>query len=457
MEMFSFSRTHHVKDGLPVLPGRLPIVGHLLGFTLGRNPVDVMLEARERLGPLFWTDSGFGNWTLICTEPEVFEVLRNRVTTSAHFQDIVGVFVGKSLLGQDGPPHHHMRSALNSPFTPRGMTAARVGETTAEMIAAQLAGWSSDGVAILEQTQKVTLDIIFRIMGIEADELDEWRKNYREFMLSGFAFPLDVPFSPRRRGLRARAWLDDKLRGIFRGVGEDSAPSFLKSIVQGRDDEGRGLTEQELLDNTRLLVLAGHETTASTMAWLAINVAQRPDLWDKLCEEARNGSDLPRTPQELKAYPFAEALFRETLRLYPPAPSTSRKTTDWITLCHHRIPPGTMVGVPVGVLGRHPALHEAPERFDPGRWLGRSGAPTPLELVPFGGGPHFCLGYNLAWMEVVQFAVAMARALDARGVRPRLANGPAPRQWYTPLGHPTATTRIEFAPSNASRTDRTAS
>jgi hypothetical protein len=60
-------------------------------------------------------------------------------------------------------------------------------------------------------------------------------------------------------------------------------------------------------------------------------------------------------------------------------------------------------------------------------------------------------------MEVVQFAVALARELDARGVRPRLADGPAPEQRYTPLGRPTPATRIEFAPSSSSRTDRAAS
>jgi cytochrome P450 monooxygenase len=457
MEIFSFNGSHRIKDGLPVLPGRLPVVGHMPSILLGGNPIHAMLEARERLGPLFWIDAGFGNWTLVCTEPEVFEVLRNRVTTSTHLQDVVGVFVGTSLIGQDGSPHHHMRSALNPPFTPRGIAAARVGEMTAELIAEQIAGWDSKGIVILDQTQKVALDIIFRIMGIEARELDDWRHQYREFLLSAFAFPFDVPFSPRRRGLRARAWLDERLREIFGALGEHGEPSFLRSIVHARDDEGQRLTERELLDNMRLLVLAGHETTASTMAWLAIVLAQRPDLWDTLCEEARKGPGLPRTPQELKAYPFAEALFRETLRLYPPAVSTSRKTTESITLCHHRIPPGTMVGVPVGVLGRHPALHEAPERFNPGRWLGKSGAPTSLELVPFGGGPHFCLGYHLAWMEVVQFAVALARELDARGLRPRLADGPAPEQRYMPLGRPTPTTRIEFAPSRSSRTDRAVS
>src|SRR5262249_37141336 len=139
--------------------------------------------------------------------------------------------------------------------------------------------------------------------------------------------------------------------------------SFLASLVQARDAEGAVLVEEDLLDNLRLLVLAGHETTASTMAWMVITLAQRPDLWDALRDEAARAPGTRRTPQEVRAYPFAEALFRETLRLRVPVPILSRKVVEPLTLSGRAIRVGTVVGVPVGVLGRHPALFADPMRF----------------------------------------------------------------------------------------------
>jgi cytochrome P450 monooxygenase len=324
------------------------------------------------------------------------------------------------------------------------MIASAIGEVTASIIGARLGAWDARAVTILEETQAIALEIIFRVMGIRSDEMSTWRVKYQEFLLAGVPLTLDVPFSPRRRAKRARAWLDARLGAIVAATRDGQEKSLLRALIDARDERGEGLTDQELLDNLRLLALAGHETTASTMAWVAITLARRPDLCEALVKEAGAAEAIPRSPEEARAYRFAEGLFREAVRLYPPVAFTSRRMTDWVTLCHHRIAPGTLVGVPLGAIGRHPKVHPDPMRFDPGRWMGRSTPPTPIEIASFGGGHHFCLGYHFAWMEVVQFAVAFARELARREVRPSLADGPAPVLEYSPLGHPTRRTRLEF-------------
>jgi cytochrome P450 family 117 subfamily A len=440
-------RARHTRDGLPVLPGALPLVGHTLYFSsFGRDTIDVLCEARDALGPLFWINVGLRNWMIACVEPEGFELLKSRSATSAHYQDGIGVFVGQSMLGQDGAAHRHMRSAMNGPFAPRGMAASGVAELTATIIDAHV-GALGTRVTILEETRRIALEVIFRIMGVPSGELDAWRTQFDRFVLSAFALPVEVPLSPVWWGKRARGWLDARLSAMIaaaRGVVPEQ--SFLAALVHAHDEEGTRLTEGELCDNLRLLALAGHETTASTMAWMIILLAQRPDLWDALVDEARRAPRTPRTPEEVRAYPFAEALFRETLRLRVPVPILSRQVHEPLTLCGYLVRPGTVIAVPVGVLGRHPSLFPDPLRFDPGRWLGRAGAPSPIETAAFGGGAHFCLGYHLAWTELVQFAIAFAREVDRRGARPRLI-GRAPRQWYMPFGHPSAGTRIELGPA----------
>src|SRR5262249_25650558 len=122
-------RKSGTRDGFPVLHASLPFFGHMLYFSsFGRDTIDVLCEVRDALGPLFWVNVGMNNWLLVSVEPEGFEVLKNRGTTSTHQQDTLGVFVGHSMLGQDGAPHHHVRSAMNGPFAPRGMTASGVAE-----------------------------------------------------------------------------------------------------------------------------------------------------------------------------------------------------------------------------------------------------------------------------------------------------------------------------------------
>jgi cytochrome P450 len=261
-------------------------------------------------------------------------------------------------------------------------------------------------------------------------------------MLLAIALPENIPGSPAWFGNRARLWLNDRLRAMIARVrrsGEEHG--FLPALMNSRDDEGRALGDDELIDNLRLLFLAGHETSASTMAWMVAHLASDPEAWRRLREEALAAPGLPCSPRELRDFPYAEGVFREALRLHPPVGNDARRVVDDLTLDGHLIPRGDTVSIPILLLSRDPDLYPEPDTFRPERWLGRTGGLTPNEMVQFGGGPHFCLGYHLAWMEVVQFAVAMARHLPARG--PRLEGAfPAPR--YLPLHHPSARFEARF-------------
>jgi cytochrome P450 monooxygenase len=163
-----------------------------------------------------------------------------------------------------------------------------------------------------------------------------------------------------------------------------------------------------------------------------------------LSDEAHS-CEPPASPAELKSFPVAEALFREVLRLYPPLSLTTRETTDAISIAGHSIPRGTVLGIPLGALARDPELFPDPDRFDLSRWFGRKTPPSPIELAPFGGGPHFCLGYHLAWMESVLFIVSLVKQMQARRLRPRLVSRSKPRQVFLPLGHPSGGTQVLFA------------
>ena len=432
------------KDGIPVLPGALPLVGHI-PMTLGDAPA-FLREASERMGPLFWTRSLGAHMHLVCMGEPGFELLKNRVTSNEYMKEQAGDFIGDALLSRDGAPHRTLRSAMSGPFTPRGLTASGAAALSAEVIDASLAQLPSGPFSPLVHTQRLALDIIFRVMGIDRSEMDAFNHHYREFVLGALPLRITVPYGPLWRSLRGRRWLDEHFsRLIIAARGRTDMQGTLAALLAARDERGEALTESDLVQNLRLVALAGHETSASVMAWLGIVLAQRPELWERLREESVAAPDLPRSPEELKRHPFAEAMFREVLRLYPPLATTARQTTEELTLHGKTVAQGTMVTVPLGVYGHDPALYPEPERFLPERWMGRRQPPSALETAPFGGGPHFCLGYHLAWMEVVQFAVGLARELARRGLRPRLAAGSAPPKLrYLPFGQPPKKTRLEL-------------
>jgi cytochrome P450 monooxygenase len=432
-----------LREDIPILPGELPLVGHapfLLGDMLG-----YVRNAAARMGPLFWMKNLDTEYTLVCMGEPGFELLKNRVTSSEFIREQAADFVGDSLLSRDGPPHRSLRSAMSGPFTPRGLTSSGAAALSAEVIEEYVARLPERPFSLLVQTQGLALDIIFRVMGIDRAELEAWNRNYRDFIMAALPLKVDLPFSPLRRARRGRQWLDARFSQLIAATrGRPDMPGTLSALLAERDDEGRALGEEDLIQNLRLLALAGHETSASVMAWVGIELARRPELWEKLREEAMAVPGLPRSPEELKRHPFAEALFREVLRLYPPVAFTAREALADLELYGKRVPRGTKVTIPIGTYGYDAALFPEPERFEPSRWLGRRSPPTAIETAAFGGGPHFCLGYHLAWVEVVQFATALAREATRRGLRPRLAPGAEPKLRYMPFGQPPKRTLLEF-------------
>lgn len=435
------------RDGIPAMPGDFPLVGHMPTFY--RDVPEALQEARNTLGPLFWVRV-FGNrWWLLWTEQESLELLKNKVVSSANQKDINPALLGDSLITIDGARHHRTRSAMNGAFMPRGIEASRLGAVTADMIDARVRGWAQKReITILGETQELTLDIIFRIMGIEPGDLVWWRKQYLDVLSDPLNTAIKLPGFPAYRAEQARNNLDRRLLEIIgdvrRSAGTPGGSSgLIAAMVQGRSDDGQALSDTELLDNIRVLILAGHETTASAMAWVVIALARHPELWEELGAEARKAPSTPTVPQEVRSYQFAEGLFRETVRLYSPTQVIYRKASAGLTIRDHRIPEGTTVGACITLLLRNAATYAPdPERFNPGRWRGRP--VSSLETLPFGSGPHFCIGYHFAWMEVVQLSIALAREMARAGLRPRLLGDPNPRPVYLPFTQPPRKTRIAF-------------
>ncbi len=417
--------------------GGLPLVGHMI--PLLRDLPGVMSSLRasgDRIQRLHVP----GSYDIyLWSEPESFDLFNDQSTSSAHFVEMAEIITGRTaIISSDGADHRHRRKAASHPFTPRGLTMSGVSAVIGEVVgdrAERIVGQPS--VVLLEETREVALDIIFRIMGVPPEELRLWAQQYRT-MLNSVSVPFPkwpIPGLPYRSALKARSWVDERLMGYIQTARSDpKATGLVAEWVRGQEDEQWALSDQELLDNLRLLAFAGHETTASVMAWMASYAATHPQVHDRLMLEALAAEGLPQTPQQMGDFPYTEAVFRECLRLHPPSAITSRRLTEATVIAGYSLPEGTVVGIPIWLFCQDATLYPEPETFNPERWLGDRHGLTPIETSVFGGGRHFCLGYHMAWVEAVQFTVALMRRLHESGKRLEMSS--LPGEVYFPILSP---------------------
>jgi cytochrome P450 family 117 subfamily A len=439
-----FARAPLRRKGLPVAPGGFPLVGHLPA--LYRDLPGLFRRSRAELGPLFWVALGRRTWLLVCSGAAGLDVLQSPAFSSTHLQRGASLIAGRSVLAQDGEVHRRMRGAMRPPFLPRGLTAGKVAALMANALVALTERWLARGKArVLSDVQEVTIEIMFRMLGVGLADVAAWRVNYRELLLSNLGIDVDLPLSPMRRAARARAWIDAELLELVRRArSRPDDESLLATLARATDEQGRGLADDELVDNLRLLVLAGHETISATLAWIVLTLGTRGDLWRALQEEVPAAAEVPTTPEEARRFPFAEGLFRETVRMHPPFSVITRITKQPVVLHDREIPTRTVVAADLWGIGRDLETFVHPEEVLPSRWMGRHAPPSPIEVSQFGAGSHFCLGYHVAWLEAVQFIVALVRTMGRAGRRPLLSS-PLPRPIFVPTEHPPASVEVTFA------------
>jgi cytochrome P450 len=431
------------RGDYPIARGNLPLIGHLadVHFELPA----FLARSRAELGDVFWISLGRRVWILYVCGAQSLQALQMGVFSNTHLQRQKGIVLiaGKSLLTQDGDNHRRMRNAMHATFLPRGLNSAKVGARVAVALEELTRRWATQGHAyVLRDTRDTALSVIFELFGIARADVPTFRSRYEDLILSNLGIDLDFPGAPIRRARSARVWIDRSFSSLVSGArARPQQDTLLDSLAQPAADGS--LNDEELIDNLRLVILAGHETIASIMAWITLRVAADGALWDALCAEVGD-APIPTTIEEAKRFPLAEAVFRETVRMHPPFSFTTRMALQDTVLGNHSIRARTAVGVDLYGAGRDAAVFPRPESFDPTRWLGRTTPPTVSELAQFGGGPHFCLGYHLAWLEAVEHIVALVRSMRAAKKRPAL-KGALPTPRFLSTEHPSGSTLVQFS------------
>ncbi|MEL7452616.1 MAG: cytochrome P450, partial [Pseudomonadota bacterium] len=187
------------------------------------------------------------------------------------------------------------------------------------------------------------------------------------------------------------------------------------AVIDARDTEtGKGFTREELIDQLGVFFLAGHETTASVLTWVFYILATRPEILARVREEVRDiTNDGPVTFDLAKRLTFVRSVFKETLRLYPPITFMPRIAMHAGRIGKFKVKQGALIMIAPWTIHRHHAYWQAPDAFDPDRFMpGREDEILPGTYIPFGLGPHTCVGAGFATIEAALIIARLARRFD---------------------------------------------
>jgi cytochrome P450 len=393
---------------------------------LGR-PIQLMERCARLYGDMFTLRvMGVGNAVFI-SNPEVIkevftakpEMMRAGESNS-FLEPVVG---SRSILVLDGPSHMRQRKLMLPPF--HGQRMESYGQLIDDVAERELAGWPvGRPFALRPHTQAITLEIIMRaVFGVdEADRLAELGRRLTHFMDTGTGpirfISAQMPLLQHRFGtdrspwaqfVAARAAVDELLHDEIRR--RRAAPDLaqrediLSLLVQARDEDGNRMTDDELRDELMTLLVAGHETTATALAWAFELMLRSPEALARLEQETAEGGE-----------EYLDAVIKETLRLRPVLPIVGRILTQDVTLGGYELPAGTMVAPCIYLTHRRADVYPEPDRFKPERFLGVQ--PDTYAWLPFGGSIRRCLGASFAMFEMKVVIPVVLRALRLRAASP---------------------------------------
>lgn len=397
-----------------------------------RDPIETLREWQGRYGHTFTVDR-LGVPTVMTADPELIGEIygtRDPELFDAVLPASLDVLLGpQSLLMLSGRPHQHARKLMTPPF--HGERMRGWAATMAEAARRAFAG--SGEIRAAERTQQATLEVIVRVVFGVADEarvaefmaaINAWTLAVRSGFLFFRALQHDFlglsPFARYRRALeRVDALLLDQ---IARTRANPGGTDVLSGLVEARYDDGSAMDDLTIRDHLRTLLFAGHETTATILAWALYFVHRDPAILRKATAElAALGPD--PAPELLTRLPYLGAIIDETLRMRPITVDTHRLLRKPWQLGEWQLPAGSAVCAATTLLHHRPDLWPEPERFDPERFLVER--PQPNTFIPFGGGAHRCLGATFAKFEaaVVLGVVLRERTLELRSERVEWVRG----------------------------------
>jgi cytochrome P450 len=407
----------------PLVP--LPRLAQMLRFN--QRQIEYVFGSRRRLGEVFQMRTLLPENFVITSHPDHVRSLFTAtpeqapsLTGESPLRPILGT---GSVLTAVGPRHMRQRKLLLPPF--HGEAIERYTAMIADAAEREIDKWSLNRpFALAPRMQAITLDVIMAgIFGIEGRPERGTPEHRMRLTVKHLVNASTSPFA--QIGELMNIGRDEAVGLTKLGVGILDRPTYaviearrrdehleerrdiLSLLLQARTEDGEAMDDKEVRDELLTLVLAGHETTANSLAWAWERLVRNPAAHEALREAVRTGEGDEEQ---------VEATIVETMRSRPVVPIIGRRVMVPWRLGPYGVPANTPVGMSILLVHHREDLYPEPFEFHPERWLGRK--PGTYEWIPFGGGIRRCLGAALAMAEMRVVLTAMARRLDLEAAEP---------------------------------------
>ncbi|WP_019509424.1 cytochrome P450 [Pleurocapsa sp. PCC 7319] len=374
---------------------------------------DIFKIGGEKSPPFVYIGNPEGIKQILTADPELFEVGRG--------SRIIRFLLGdNSLILKDGDTHQRQRKLIMPPF--HGELLRNYSQLIWDITDKVTDQWEmGKPFPIRCTTQEITLRVILQVVfGIEQKERSQQLRQLITALLDSFDTPLSsslifFPFlqkdwgarSPWGRFLRLKQQIKQLIHAEIRErrakmENEESFSSdytdIFSLLLLAKDEDGQGMTDEELHDNLMSLLLAGHETTASALVWALYWVTHLTEVRTKLLDELdRLGEN--SHPLDIAKLPYLSAVCDETLRIYPVLPAAFlRMPKSSIEIMGYQFPEGSALALSIYLLHQREDLYPQPKQFKPERFIERQY--SPYEYLPFGGSNRRCIGSALALLEM---------------------------------------------------------
>lgn len=410
---------------IPLVPGALPIIGHLAGYF--SDPLGFMEQAvawgrviKVRLGPLD---------AVVFREPADIEKLvmgeQKRLTKDTTTMMLRRI-LGDGLLTSEGETwlrHRKLIAPIFQPTSVAGLGSIMVDVADRHAQRIDLAKPRDLHADMTRLTADIVTSTLFASdIGDDVEKvgpaLEIIVKHYGHGFTSLFPILEKLPFPSNKVAINALNSLDSILLNLVQRSRARTQPGkdLLSMLLAARDDGGLGFGDKELRDHLMTFFLAGHETTALVLTYTFVLLGRHPDVEQRLRGEIETivGSDLP-SAADLSQLPYARAVILETMRLYPPAWAIGREALEDLTVAGVHIPKGGQLWMLQWINHRDPRYFPEPLQFKPERWLEGLERTLPrFAYYPFGGGPRICIGNHFAMMEAILTLITLLQRMRIR-------------------------------------------
>jgi cytochrome P450 family 135 len=411
------------RGGSP--PGsRAPALLQAVRYT--RDPLGFLVRLQRRHGGVFSLSFPYFGRLVYVADPVLVKQLFTGSPEQFHAGEanatVLEPALGpNSVLTLDDAPHMQQRKLLLPPF--HGESIRRYGELIREATLEEMESWPvGEPFALRPHTQRITLAVIMRaVFGVHDEarlaRFERLIENFSDRVSAVLAFPMlrrDLGrWSPWSRFLRARAALDEFIYeeiALRRAEGDAEGAErsdILSLLLAARHEDGTPMGDEELRDELVTVLAAGHETTATGLAWAMERLLRTPRALARLRESLAADED-----------DYLDATIRETLRARPVIVDVARKLTAPARIGGYELPAGTFVMAAIAALHYREDLFPEPEEFRPERFL--EGRADNYAWIPFGGGVRRCVGAAFAEyeMRIVLRAILERADLSAPDPRP---------------------------------------